>query len=384
MHAPVLRVLEIGHATRAGASDASTGERTGELHSFVNIELANSIIATGWAADSLPAIDDLEPLLGRIADAYIDMQSWETAFGHHARARRILSQSDSDPSALTLACSGIDKAVLDAVLKACGMGFCEGMSQNIAGVPALGAESFDAEQLKLYSDKSRTTTAWPSAHASGSMTPWTKPQWAAADFEPESKRSPEFARFLAELCIDDANLGTISAHACASRSTSHFRTSSQEEEVPRTMVHAAPRAGAAGQTTNGPGADCLPSLPNLDEEQIPRAIEVSSPHLTGSSSVGSRLGNCLNFYDAIVLALRAGHAVRDVISMERLVCDDLRSRQDLIAECFMALCSDKCGSALMSSAVRSLTRNAYMESFVVAPGFASAGLSVPASLHWLD
>jgi len=85
-------------------------------------------------------VAELRHSLGIARDLYLTGAGFETAFGLHAS--RIPAQlaacagEDIPPLAAAYGPAEIDKAVLDAVLRALGVNFFDGMAQNIAGIDA--------------------------------------------------------------------------------------------------------------------------------------------------------------------------------------------------------------------------------------------------------
>jgi hypothetical protein len=83
---------------------------------------------------------ELRRSLAIARDLYLSGSSFETAFGLHAR--RIGAQveacarEDIPPLVAAYGPAEIDKAVLDALLRALGVNFFDGMTQNIAGIDA--------------------------------------------------------------------------------------------------------------------------------------------------------------------------------------------------------------------------------------------------------
>jgi hypothetical protein len=83
---------------------------------------------------------ELRRSLAIARDLYLSGSSFDTAFGLHAR--RIAAQveacarEDIPPLAAAYGPAEIDKAVLDALLRALGVNFFDGMAQNIAGIDA--------------------------------------------------------------------------------------------------------------------------------------------------------------------------------------------------------------------------------------------------------
>ena len=85
-------------------------------------------------------VAELRHSLGIARDLYLTGSGFETAFGLHAS--RIATQvaacarEDIPPLAAAYGPAEIDKAILDAVLRALGVNFFDGMAQNIAGIDA--------------------------------------------------------------------------------------------------------------------------------------------------------------------------------------------------------------------------------------------------------
>lgn len=85
-------------------------------------------------------VDALRRSLAIACKLYLTGSGFDTAFGHHAS--RIAAQieacarADIPPLAATFGPAEIDKAVLDALLRAAGVNFFDGMAANIAGVDA--------------------------------------------------------------------------------------------------------------------------------------------------------------------------------------------------------------------------------------------------------
>jgi hypothetical protein len=85
-------------------------------------------------------VEELRRSLVIARHLYLSGSSFETAFGLHAR--RIAAQveacarEDIPPLAAAYGPAEIDKAVLDALLRALGVNFFDGMAQNIAGIDA--------------------------------------------------------------------------------------------------------------------------------------------------------------------------------------------------------------------------------------------------------
>jgi L-alanine-DL-glutamate epimerase-like enolase superfamily enzyme len=85
-------------------------------------------------------VDELRRALAIARDLYLAHSGFETAFGLHAAviAAQVeaCAKEDIPPLAAAFGPAEIDKAILDALLRALGMNFFDGMAQNIAGIDA--------------------------------------------------------------------------------------------------------------------------------------------------------------------------------------------------------------------------------------------------------
>jgi L-alanine-DL-glutamate epimerase-like enolase superfamily enzyme len=85
-------------------------------------------------------VDELRRSLAIARDLYLAHSGFETAFGLHAAiiAAQVeaCAKADIPPLAAAFGPAEIDKAILDALLRAVGANFFDGMAQNVAGMDA--------------------------------------------------------------------------------------------------------------------------------------------------------------------------------------------------------------------------------------------------------
>jgi L-alanine-DL-glutamate epimerase-like enolase superfamily enzyme len=85
-------------------------------------------------------IEDLRRSLAIARELYLARSGFDTAFGHHAAiiAAQVeaCAREDIPPLAAGFGPAEIDKAIVDALLRALGVNFFDGMAQNIAGIDA--------------------------------------------------------------------------------------------------------------------------------------------------------------------------------------------------------------------------------------------------------
>ena len=85
-------------------------------------------------------VEELRRSLAIARDLYLSHSGFETAFGLHATliAAQVeaCAKADIPPLAAAFGPAEIDKAILDALLRALGMNFFDGMAQNVAGMDA--------------------------------------------------------------------------------------------------------------------------------------------------------------------------------------------------------------------------------------------------------
>jgi L-alanine-DL-glutamate epimerase-like enolase superfamily enzyme len=85
-------------------------------------------------------VEELRRSLTIARELYVARSSFDTAFGSHAAviAAQVeaCAKQDIPPLAAAFGPAEIDKAILDALLRALGMNFFDGMAQNVAGMDA--------------------------------------------------------------------------------------------------------------------------------------------------------------------------------------------------------------------------------------------------------
>jgi L-alanine-DL-glutamate epimerase-like enolase superfamily enzyme len=127
---------------------------TPQMFVRVEIEVEGMGAATGASAEFLVAkwfdkrphlspqqtIDELRRSLEIARELYLSHSGFATAFGLHAAciAAQVeaCAKEDIPPLAAAYGPAEIDKAILDALLRAAGVNFFDGMAQNIAGIDA--------------------------------------------------------------------------------------------------------------------------------------------------------------------------------------------------------------------------------------------------------
>jgi hypothetical protein len=99
-------------------------------------------------------IEELRHSLAIARELYLSRDGFETAFGLHAGriAAQIerCAQADIPPLAAAFGPAEIDKAVLDALLRALDLDFFEGMTANVAGIDARLARDLDDEDIAAF------------------------------------------------------------------------------------------------------------------------------------------------------------------------------------------------------------------------------------------
>ncbi len=143
------RQVRFTHPFRFGAV---TVDRAPQAFVRVEIEVEGRGRAVGASAEMMmpkwfdkrpdlqleDTVDELRRSLAVARDLYLSAREFETPFAVHAA--RIAAQfaacakDDIPPLAAAFGQAEIDKAVLDAVLRALGIGFFEGMAGNVAGI----------------------------------------------------------------------------------------------------------------------------------------------------------------------------------------------------------------------------------------------------------
>ena len=111
----------------------------------ISVGASAELMASKWfdkRAHLTPAqtVGELRRSLAIARDLYLARSSFDTAFGIHAAviAAQVeaCAKEDIPPLAAAFGPAEIDKAILDALLRALGMNFFDGMAQNVAGLDA--------------------------------------------------------------------------------------------------------------------------------------------------------------------------------------------------------------------------------------------------------
>ncbi|MBR0694493.1 hypothetical protein [Bradyrhizobium lablabi] len=105
-------------------------------------------------------IEELRRSLMIARELYLSEKDLDTAFGLHAKCigaqAAACAKDDIPPLAAAFGPAEIDKAILDALLRAVGVGFFDGMAQNIAGIDArLSPDLGDTEIARFLADRKR-------------------------------------------------------------------------------------------------------------------------------------------------------------------------------------------------------------------------------------
>jgi hypothetical protein len=105
-------------------------------------------------------IDELRRAVVIARDLYLSHTGYETAFGLHAATIgpqiAACAREDIPPLAASYGPAEIDKAILDAVLRSAGVGFFDGMTENIAGIDArLSRDLSDDEIARFLAGRKR-------------------------------------------------------------------------------------------------------------------------------------------------------------------------------------------------------------------------------------
>lgn len=398
MFAPSLRVLEIGYAVKYGRASAASDARAmdpsrPQVFSFVNVEVKNRGISTGWSSDTvctqrldkkicdvlLGAGESLKISLETARNAYLDSPIPDTAFGLHClAAEKVRLASTASPVEQALAgviCSGIDKAILDAVLKAFDMSFFEGMARNIAGIdnrtaPALSNHVIETFLLDRGTPQSIGWSESPHAQRDDLAVQYTASEaneadrpvqgedqfaglseatdWSNANSSREHE--DEQPSYLAEVVA-----GAVSRQAGGSGSNSH-----QGQAMP-TLRHKPKRLATGRRSHGGATVVGFPSRQNEDK-----------------ASASPRRRNDL--YEMVLDAALDASAMKALPPAwhptERPASTiDLFARQDALASCFLAN---------IDATASEWDDGGRSEIHADAPGFASHGVPFPESLTWLD
>jgi hypothetical protein len=134
----------------------------------VVVEVEGTCLASGVTAEMMmpkwfdknptkspqDTIADLKASLGEAARTYAEAQDWDTAFGHHCRGFSAQKMWAADQGLPGLVASFgpalVDKAVADALLKALGLGFPEGLRRNVFGIDARQTPDLGEERIRSF------------------------------------------------------------------------------------------------------------------------------------------------------------------------------------------------------------------------------------------
>src|SRR5689334_7875788 len=105
-------------------------------------------------------VEELRCSLMIARELYLEHRDFDTAFGLHAAciARQVkhCAKEDIPPLAAGYGPAEIDKAILDALLRAAGANFFDGMAQNIAGIDArLSRDLTDSDIAQFLAGRKR-------------------------------------------------------------------------------------------------------------------------------------------------------------------------------------------------------------------------------------
>ena len=147
---------------------------TPQMFVRVEIEVEGKGVATGASAEFLVAkwfdkrphlspqetITELRRSLLIARELYLAQSGFDTAFGLHAACIgaqvAVCAREDIPPLAAAYGPAEIDKAILDALLRATGVNFFDGMAANIAGVDArLSRDLGDEDVSRFLSGRQR-------------------------------------------------------------------------------------------------------------------------------------------------------------------------------------------------------------------------------------
>src|SRR5262245_43286222 len=103
-------------------------------------------------------VDELRYSLKIAREGYLAHKGFDTAFGLHASCIatqvKLCGKEDVPPLAAAYGPAEIDKAILDALLRATSTNFFDGMAQNIAGIDArLSRDLSDGDIVKFFAGR---------------------------------------------------------------------------------------------------------------------------------------------------------------------------------------------------------------------------------------
>lgn len=160
-----------------------------QLFLFAEIETEDGLRSLGATAELMvpkwfnkdPAlspeqtVEQLRRALVIARDAYLERQTLDTAFGHHAACHAAVLQACGREGIPGLAAAfgpaQIDKAVLDALLRANGRDVFRGLAENIAGLDARLTPDIDDDVLAGYLRSRNPTTRIMVRHTVGMADP---------------------------------------------------------------------------------------------------------------------------------------------------------------------------------------------------------------------
>ncbi len=134
----------------------------------VTVEIEKGDITSGLTAEMMmpkwfdknphktpqDTIADLKASLEAAARFYADHRDWDTAFGHHAcalAAQKRWAEAENLPGLVaSFGAALIDKATVDAVLKALSLNFADGLRQNVFGIDARLTPDLDDRQIQSF------------------------------------------------------------------------------------------------------------------------------------------------------------------------------------------------------------------------------------------
>src|SRR5271165_1507347 len=104
-------------------------------------------------------VDELRRSLAIARELYLGQSGMRTAFALHAACinaqRDACAAEDIPPLAAAFGPAEIDKAILDALLRAAGRSFFDGMAENIAGIDALMSPDLSADDITSFLSRRR-------------------------------------------------------------------------------------------------------------------------------------------------------------------------------------------------------------------------------------
>jgi L-alanine-DL-glutamate epimerase-like enolase superfamily enzyme len=130
----------------------------------ISVGASAELMASKWfdkRAHLTPAqtVEELRRSLTIARELYLARSGFDTAFGTHAAviAAQVeaCTKQDIPPLAAAFGLAEIDKAILDALLRALGINFFDGMAQNVAGLDARLSPDLRADDITQFLSQSR-------------------------------------------------------------------------------------------------------------------------------------------------------------------------------------------------------------------------------------